>query len=338
MAAADFYSLLGVSRGATEKEIKAAYRKLARKYHPDVNPGDKKAEDKFKEINNAYEVLSDKDKRQKYDKYGDKWQYADQLEEAERQQAQYRQYSGGGPGGPGGQSFHFGGDIGGMDSIFDELFGGARGGFGGHTRQARPRRGQDLETEVEVTLEEAFTGTARTISLQAEEPCAACKGTGQIANVACSVCRGAGFVAGVKRLEVKIPAGVATGSRVKVTGKGQPSFSGGPAGDLYLVVRVLSHEIFERRGDNLHETIDVPLTTAVLGGTVQVPTLKGKLELKVPAETQNGRVFKLTGQGMPHLGRDQKGDLLAKVNVVLPVKLSDKEKELFRQLQGLREA
>jgi molecular chaperone DnaJ len=333
MTAADFYSLLGVSKGATEKEIKAAYRKLARKYHPDVNPGDKDAEAKFKEINNAYEVLSDKDKRKKYDKYGDKWQYADQLEEAERQQAQYRQYSSGG----GGQSFHFGGDIGGMDSIFDELFGGARG-HGGFTRQARPRKGQDLETEVEVTLEEAFAGTARTISLQAEEPCASCKGTGQIANVACSVCRGAGFVAGVKRLEVKIPAGVTTGSRVKVTGKGQPSFGGGPAGDLYLVVKVRSHPTFERRGDNLHVTIDVPLTTAVLGGTIQVPTLKGKLELKIPAETQNGRTFKLGGQGMPHLGKDQKGDLLVKVNVVLPDKLSEKEKELFRQLQELRAA
>jgi molecular chaperone DnaJ len=333
MATADYYSVLGISKGATEKEIKAAYRKLARKYHPDVNPGDKAAEAKFKEINNAYEVLSDKDRRRKYDKYGDKWQYADQFEEAERQQAQYRQYS---TGGGGDQAFHFGGDIGGMDSIFDELFGGARGG--GFSRQARPRRGQDLETEVEVTLEEAFAGTARTISLQAQEPCASCKGTGRIANVACSVCRGAGFVAGVKRLEVKIPAGVTTGSRVKVSGKGQPSFSGGPAGDLYLVVKVRSHAAFERRGDNLHVTLPVPLTTAVLGGTVQVPTLKGKLELKIPAETQNGRVFKLGGQGMPHLGKPQKGDLLAKVNVVLPEKLSEKEKELFGKLRDIRAA
>ncbi len=335
MSPADFYSTLGVSKSATEKEIKAAYRKLARKYHPDVNPGDKAAEDKFKEINNAYEVLSDKDKRKKYDKYGDKWQYADQLDEAERQQAQYRQYSADG----GGQSFHFGGDIGGMDSIFDELFGSSgRGGFGGYSRQARPRRGQDLQTEVEVTLEEAFSGTARTISLQAEEPCASCHGTGQIANVTCSVCRGAGFVAGVKRLEVKIPAGVTTGSRVKVTGKGQPSFGGGPAGDLYLNVKVHPHGTFERRGDNLHVTVNVPLTTAVLGGTIEVPTLKGKLELKVPAETQNGRVFKLGGQGMPHLGKAQKGDLLARVNVVLPEKLSEKEKELFGQLRDIRGA
>ena len=329
----DYYQTLGVAKSATEKEIKAAYRKLARKYHPDVNPGDKAAEAKFKEINNAYEVLSDKDKRKKYDKYGDKWQYADQFEEAERQQAQYRQYP---SGGGGGQSFQFGGDIGGMDSIFDELFGKGRGG--GFSRQARPRRGQDLETEVEVTLEEAFSGTARTISLQAQEPCASCHGTGQIANVACSVCRGAGFVNGVKRLEVKIPAGVTTGSRVKVTGKGQPSFGGGPAGDLFLIVKVRPHDIFERRGDNLHVTIPVPLTTAVLGGTIEVPTLKSKLELKIPAETQNGRVFKLGGQGMPHLGKAQKGDLLAKVTIVLPEKLSEKEKELFRQLRDIREA
>jgi molecular chaperone DnaJ len=335
MSPADFYSVLGVAKGATEKEIKAAYRKLARKYHPDVNPGDNAAEAKFKEINNAYEVLSDKDKRQKYDKYGDKWQYADQFEEAQRQQGQYQNFGGGG----GGQSFHFGGDIGGMDSIFDEIFGGGRGGFGGgRARQGRPQRGQDLETQVEVTLEEAYAGTARTISLQAEEPCASCHGTGRIANVACSVCRGAGFVAGVKRLEVKIPAGVATGSRVKVSGKGQPSFSGGPAGDLYLVVKVRPHDTFERRGDNLHVTVTVPLTTAVLGGAVEVPTLKGKLELKIPAETQNGRVFKLGGQGMPHLGRAQKGDLLAKINVVLPEKLSDKERALFGQLRDLRKA
>ncbi len=332
MSPSDFYSILGVAKGATEKEIKAAYRKLARKYHPDVNPGDQTAEAKFKEINNAYEVLSDKDKRKKYDKYGDKWQYADQFEEAERQQSQYRQY----PGGGGSQSFYFGGDIGGMDSIFDDLFGMGRGG--GFSRQARPRRGQDLETEVEVTLEEAFGGTARTISLQAQEPCASCHGTGQIANVTCSVCRGAGFVNGVKRIEVKIPAGVATGSRVKVTGKGQPSFSGGPAGDLFLVVKVRPHATFERRGDNLHVNVNVPLTTAALGGTIEVPTLKSKLELKIPAETQNGRVFKLGGQGMPHLGKAQKGDLLAKVNIVLPEKLSEKEKELFRQLRDLRAA
>ncbi len=330
MASKDYYEILGLKKGATEKEIKQAYRRLARKHHPDVNPGDSTAEAKFKEVNQAYEVLSDPEKRQKYDKYGDKWQYADQFEEAQRQQAQYRQY-----GTPGGETFHFGGDIGGMDSIFDELFGGRRAGY---SRRAQPQRGQDLETEVEVTLEEAAAGTARTISLQAQEPCSTCKGTGEIQNVACSVCRGAGFVAGVKRLEVKIPAGVQTGSRVRVAGQGQPNFSGGQAGDLFLKVTVLPHAQLERHGDNLHVNIPVPLTTAILGGEVQVPGLKGRLALRIPPETQNGKVFRLNGQGMPHLGKATRGDLMAKVNVLLPENLTEKEKELFRQLNQLRQS
>jgi molecular chaperone DnaJ len=331
MAGKDYYELLGVKRDATEKEIKQAYRRLARKYHPDVNPGDKSAEGKFKEVNTAYEILSDKEKRAKYDKYGDKWQYADQFEKAGAQQSQYYQYS------PGGDtSFHFGGDIGGLDSIFEEMFstGGRSRGF---SRRPRPQRGQDLETSVEVTLEEAFSGTSRTISLQMEEPCATCKGTGRIQNVPCSVCRGAGAVLASKRLEVKIPAGVKTGSRVRVAGKGQPGY-GGASGDLYLVITVLPHRTFERDGDNLQTTIAVPLSVAVLGGEVQVPTPKGKLALKIPPETQNGRVFRLTGQGMPRLGRSTRGDLLAKINVLLPTGLSDQEKELFRRLSELRPA
>jgi molecular chaperone DnaJ len=330
MASKDYYELLGIKKDATEKEIKQAYRRLARKYHPDVNPGDKSAEAKFKEINGAYEVLADKEKRAKYDKYGDKWQYADQFEKAGGPQAQYYEYS------PGGESsFHFGGDIGGMDSIFEELFRGAR--TGGFSRRSQPRRGRDLETSVQVTLEEAYSGTSRTISLQVEEPCATCKGTGRIHNVPCSVCRGAGIVPNIKRLEVKIPAGVKTGSRVRIAGKGQPG-DGGASGDLYLVITVLPHRSFERDGDDLHTNIAVPLSVAMLGGEVQVPTPRGKLSLKIPPETQNGRVFRLTGQGMPRLGKSTRGDLLAKVNVVLPAGLSEKEKELFRQLRELRPA
>ncbi|MBN1176267.1 MAG: J domain-containing protein [Dehalococcoidales bacterium] len=331
MAGKNLYDLLGVSKSASDKEIKQAYRRLARKYHPDVNAGDKGAESKFKEVNAAYEVLSDADKRKKYDKYGDKWQYADQFEEAERQQAQYRQYS---PGG--GASYHFGGDIGGMDSIFEELFGGARAR--GFTRRSQPRRGQDLESTVEVTLEEAYHGTSRTISLQTEKPCSACKGSGMIQNLPCSACRGSGVVPDIKRLEVKIPAGVATGSRVRIAGKGQPSYGGGPSGDLYLKITVRPHAQFERHGDNLHVSVPVPLATAVLGGEVQVPTPKGKLALKIPPETQNGRSFRLKGQGMPHLGKSERGDIVAKVSVVLPTELSDKEKELFRQLSEIRPA
>ncbi|MBN1160579.1 MAG: DnaJ domain-containing protein [Dehalococcoidales bacterium] len=332
MAGKNYYDILGINKSGTDKEIKQAYRRLARKYHPDVNPGDKSAEAKFKEVNAAFEVLSDKEKRRKYDKYGDKWQYADQLDEAARQQAQYRQYTTGD-----GTSFHFGGDIGGMDSLFDELFGGSRSR--GFSRRSQPRRGQDLETNVEVTLEEAFSGSSRMINLQGEKPCPTCHGTGQIQNLACSTCRGAGMIADIKRLEVKIPAGVNTGSRVRISGKGQPGYGNGPSGDFYLNVTVAPHPVFKRQGDDLTTDISVPLTVAALGGEVQVPTLKGgKLALKIPPETQNGRILRLGGQGMPHLSKSTRGDLKARVNIVLPTNLTEKEKELFRQLGQLRPA
>jgi molecular chaperone DnaJ len=331
MAIKSYYDILGVKKDATDKDIKQAYRRLARQFHPDVNPGDKSAEAKFKEMNAAYEVLSDGEKRQKYDKYGDKWQYADQLDQAAREQAQYRQYNTGD-----GTNYHFGGDIGGMDSLFEELFGGQRSRGG--SRRSRSVRGQDLESSVEVTLEEAFSGTSRMIDLRGEQPCAACKGTGEIHGVPCSVCRGSGAVASVNRLEVKIPAGVTTGSRVRISGKGQPGYGGGGGGDLYLNITVSPHAVFERQGDDLNTEIPVPLAVAALGGEVQVPTLKGKLALKIPPETQNGRVFRLAGQGMPHLGRAGGGDILAKVNLVLPTGLTEKEKELFKQLGKLRPA
>jgi molecular chaperone DnaJ len=332
MAGQNYYDLLGVKKNASDKEIKQSYRRLARQYHPDVNPGNKTAEAKFKEINAAYEVLSDKTKRQKYDKFGDKWQYADQIEQAEREQAQYQGFRGFTP--ESGGSYQYTGNIEDMDGIFEELFGGRGRGF---SRRAQPRRGQDMETTIEVTLEEAYAGTQRTISLQVEEPCAACKGTGRIQNLPCSVCRGSGAVANIKRIEVKIPTGVKTGSRVRVAGKGQPGY-GGASGDLYLNITVRPHAVLERQGDDLHANVPVPLTVAMLGGEAQVPTLKGKLALKIPAETQNGRVFRLTGQGMPHLGSSTRGDLLAKVNIILPTKLSEKEKELFRQLSETRPA
>jgi molecular chaperone DnaJ len=330
MAGKDYYNLLGVKRDASEKEIKQAYRRLARKYHPDVNPGDKSAEAKFKEINEAYEVLSDKEKRQKYDRYGDQWQYADQFAQAGRQQSQHWDFA------PGGATYHYtSGDMGDIDSLFEELFGGARTRT---SRRPQPRRGRDIESPIEVTLEEAYSGTSRTISLQVEEPCTACQGSGRIQNLPCSVCRGAGVTPRIKRLEVKIPPGVNNGSRVRIAGKGQPSYSGGTSGDLYLVISVKPHPTLVRHGDNLHTDIAVPLTVAVLGGEVKVPTPKGKLALKIPPETQNGRSFRLAGQGMPHLGKSTRGDLLAKVNVVLPTKLSEKEKELFRQLNEIRPA
>jgi molecular chaperone DnaJ len=329
VAKKDYYNILGVKRNASEQEIKQAYRRLARKHHPDVNPGDKSAESKFKEVNEAYEVLSDKKNRKKYDRYGDQWQYADQFEQARRQQTPFRDFS---PSG-GTSSFYFGEDD--LGSVFDELFRGA--GTHTYTRRAQPRRGRDIQSPVEVTLEEAYHGTNRTLSLQTEESCPTCQGSGLIQNVPCATCQGSGAVARMKRLEVKIPPGVKNGSRVRIAGKGQSGYSGA-TGDLYLVVSVKPHRLFERRGDDLHVEVPVPLTVAMLGGEVQVPTLKGKLALKIPAETQNGRAFRLKGQGMPHLGNSSRGDMLAKVNIVLPNKLSAQEKELFKQLSELRPA
>ena len=331
MAGKDYYSILGLKRNTSQQEIKQTYRRLARKYHPDVNPGDKSAEAKFKQINEAYEVLSDKKKRQKYDKYGDQWQHADQFAQAERQQARSWDFSSGRGGGS--SSFHFaGGDL---DSLFEEILGTGRAGAFRQRVQPRPRRGQDLETPIEVTLEEAYHGTNRTISLQVEEPCSTCHGSGQIQNALCSTCRGSGVVSRIKRLEVKIPPGVNNSSRVRIAGKGQPGY-GGANGNLYLVISVKKHPTFERHGDDLYVEAAVPLTVAILGGEIQVPTPKGKLALKIPSETQNGRSFRLKGQGMPHLGNSTRGDILAKVKVVLPTKLSQKEKELFERLSELR--
>ncbi len=327
MAGKDYYNILGVKRDATEQEVKKAYRKLARQYHPDVNPGDKSAEARFKEINEAYEVLSDKEDRKKYDKYGDQWQHADQFEKAGGQRTAYWDFGSGG-----GQSVNF--EEGGLESLFGDLFRGSRAGT--YSRRPRSRRGRDIEHPVEVTLEEAFRGTGRILSMENPQACASCGGTGRIQNVPCSVCKGAGVVAGMKRLEVKIPPGVKNGSRVRIAGKGEPGYAGGSSGDLYLVTSVKSHRQFERKGDDLNTEVEVPLTVALLGGEVQVPTLKGKLALKVPPETQNGRVFRLSGQGMPHLGKSSHGDLMAKVKVLLPTKLTAEEKKLFEQLGRLR--
>ncbi|MBN2238384.1 MAG: J domain-containing protein [Dehalococcoidales bacterium] len=329
MAGKDYYKVLEIKRDASESEIKKAYRKLARKYHPDVNPGDTTAEAKFKEINEAYEVLSDKDKRKKYDQYGDQWQYADQFAKAGGGgQNVHWDFNGGGT-----QGFNFeGSDI---EDLLGGLFGGGRSG--GFRRQPRSRKGRDIEQPVEVTLEEAFNGTNRVLSMQTREVCPSCGGTGDIQNAVCSACMGSGMISAIKRIEVKIPAGVKDGSRVRISGKGEAGYGGGKSGDLFLKTTVRSHSTFERTGDNLHVDIQVPLTTAVLGGEIQVPTLKGtKLALKIPVETQNGREFRLKGQGMPKLGDSSKGDLIAKVKVKLPEKLNDEEKKLFQQLAALR--
>jgi DnaJ-class molecular chaperone len=326
--AKSFYETLGVPRSASEKEVRSVYRKLARQHHPDVNPGDKAAEARFKEINAAFEVLSDPEKRRKYDKYGAQWEQADQLEEMQKRQSSGNWARHGAPGGAAG-----GDAMGDFGSIFDNLFRRERGG---PRAQPANRRGQDIETPVEVTLEEAFKGTARTISLQAQEPCRTCSGSGEIAGAICHACGGAGELLRPRRIEVKVPAGVKTGSRVRVAGEGRAGFGGGPAGDLYLVVSVPEHPRFERKGDSVYVEVAVPVTDAVLGGEVHVTTLDGRVALRIPELTQNGRQIRLAGKGMPVLGESGKrGDLYVRVRVQLPEQLDPGERKLFEELRAL---
>lgn len=342
--ATNYYDTLGVKRDASEKEVRAAYRRLARQFHPDVNPGNPDAERKFKEVNAAHEVLSDPEKRKKYDRYGDQWEHADQIEEMQRRR-QANAYGpmggmggpmGGGPGGAG-ASYSFGGGEG-VD--LGDLFGGRAGAAGGggffdSILRGRGRaRGQDVEQAVRITLQEAYAGATRTIEIrEGEERCMVCGGAGQLAGATCHACRGSGTAAPLRRIQVTIPPGVQDGSRIRVSGRGGPGANGGAPGDLYLHVSVSLDERFERRGDDLHVEMDVPVADAALGGEATVPTLKGKtLALRVPAGTQGGKVFRLAGQGMPRTGGGF-GDLYAKVRMVLPEQLTDEQRRLFEQLR-----
>lgn len=315
MAAAykDYYQILGVPRNATEKEIKSAFRKLARQWHPDVNPGNKEAEEKFKEIAEAYEVLSDPEKRRQYDALGPDWQRAAAA-------------GGAGPwaaGAPGGRRYEYRTitpedlrDLFGTESpfsdFFESLFGRARGPAGRGVRVG-PRRGSDVEASLEVSLEDAFRGATRRLTI--EEP------GGR-----------------TREVEVRIPPGVADGTRLRLAGQGEPGVDGGPPGDLYLRVSVRPHPRFERRGDDLYTTVQVPLTTMVLGGQIEVPTLGGgTLTITVPPETPNGRTLRLRGQGMPRLRQPAaRGDLYVRCEALLPEHLTEEERELFRRLDQLR--
>jgi len=326
MAGKDYYQILGVSRNASEKEIKQAYRRLARKYHPDIHPGDKSAEAKFKEMNSAYEVLSNPEKRKKYDQFGEQWEYADQFAKSGGQERVRWDFGKGGP------SFEYG-NLRDFGDVFSSLFGDS--GMGSRMKHGS-RRGQDIESPIEVTLEEAYHGSQRLMQLQTEESCTACGGTGRVGNRVCTICNGAGGKIIPRRLEVKIPAGVKDGSRIRIAGEGGPGLAGGKKGDLYLVVKVLPHKLFERKGDDLYTEVSVSLATAILGGEVRLPTLNGGISLKIPPETQNSKVFRLAGKGMPLLGNSKYGNMLAKVKVVLPTNLTEEEKKLFEKLRSLR--
>jgi len=315
----NYYQTLGINRDATQKDIKKAYRRLARKFHPDLNPGDKAAEDRFKNINEAYEILSDIEKRQKYDRFGDQWQYAEQF--AKSGQERTKQSTG-----KTRTAFEFGD----LSGVFGDLFSNVSSKSGGGHY---PRHDLGIEYSVDVTLEEAYHGCKRTVQLRGGKLCAACGGTGKIGNRTCTICNGLGEVVDVKHLEVKIPPGVKDGSRIRMAGQGKTDYGNGVKGDLFFVVKVLPHHVFERRGDDLYAEIEVPLTTAMLGGEVQMAGLSSKLILRIPQETQNGKTFRLVKKGMPRMNISGYGNMFAKVKVVLPTHLTESEKQLFRQLQ-----
>ncbi len=341
----DYYKVLGVARTASADDIKKAFRKLARKYHPDVNPGDKKSEAKFKEINEAYEVLSDSDKRRKYDTLGPNWQ--EQFGPSGFGNTARRSYGfGSRPASSSAYDFDASGPA--FSDFFEALFGrtgagtgtgtgGTAGTRGGVREDIRKRTGDNIEQPVEVTLQEAYVGGTRTFNIQSTEVCPICKGTGEMAGKPCTNCGGQGFIPRNKRIQVKINAGVDNGSKIRVAGEGQPGMGGGPRGDLYLVISVKPDPLFERKGDDLYVDVDVDLVKMMLGGEVAVPTPdERKLMLNIPAGTQNRRMFRLAGKGMPHLRGDGSGNLYARLHVLLPTNLSNEEKELFEKLARTR--
>ncbi|WP_018676740.1 DnaJ C-terminal domain-containing protein [Riemerella columbina] len=301
MAYIDYYNILGVDKNASQDDIKKAYRKLARKYHPDLNPNDKEAEKKFKEINEANEVLSDADNRAKYDKYGEHWKHGEEYEKAQQQQQQYQSYSGQGFSG---EDF---GDQGDFSDFFQSMFGGGSNGFG---RSSRGRasgkfKGQDIAAELTISLKKAATPHQRTFEING------------------------------KKVRITIPAGVYEGLKIKLKNYGHEGINGGPKGDLYITFHIDEDKQFERKGNDLYTSVDIDLYTALLGGDVLVQTLDGSVNLKVKPETQNGTKVRLKGKGFPiYKKENQHGDLFVTYNVVLPTNLSDKQKELVEQLKN----
>ena len=346
MAKRDYYKILDVPRNASEADIKKAYRRLAMKFHPDRNPDDKEAEESFKEAKEAYEVLTDEQKRAIYDQHGH-----DGIDAARQ---------GGGAGGFGGADF---GDI--FGEVFGDIFGGGRRGG-----RSQVFRGADLRYELELELPQAVFGYTTEVEIprlmecetchgsgaakghtpttcdqcqgsgqmrisqgffQLQQPCNRCRGTGRIIRNPCDTCLGQGRVRRTRKLSVKVPAGVSTGDRIRLGGEGEAGRNGGPAGDLYIEMNVKPHPIFEREGDDLSCEVPVSFATAVLGGSVKVPTLEGDVSLKIPAETQSGRVFRLRDKGVKPVRGGDRGDLFCRVVVETPVNLSSDQRELLKQ-------
>lgn len=359
----DYYQILGVDKNATKEEIKKAYKKLAKKHHPDLNKDDPEATEKFKEINEAAAVLGDDEKRAQYDQFG----------------STYEQFSGGRGFDFSDFGFDFGGSSGGMfdfGDIFDQLFGA---GFGGGRRTRRAsRRGSDLRYDIEITLEEAAEGISKNLTIprlaKCEEcngsgaksdsdivecpdcggsgavrktqrtpfgmfsttsTCRKCHGQGKYIREECPTCDGTGVVKQTRKLEVKIPAGAEQGTNLRMSGEGEAGQKGAEQGDLFIVIHVKEHDLFERHGDDIFVKVDIPFTTAALGGEIQVPTLKGKAKLKIHSGTQSGTVFKMRDLGIPYLHGSGVGDELVQVDISIPKKLSSKQKQLLQEFEKL---
>ena len=362
MAKRDFYEVLGVGRGASADEIKKAYRAKAKELHPDRNKDNPQAENQFKEVNEAYDVLKDADKKAAYDRFG---------------HAAFEGGMGGGRPGPGGGRGGPGDFGSAFSDVFEDLFGDIMGGRGGGSARQRASRGSDLRYNMRITLEEAFAGSQKSIRVPSLASCDACSGTGaeggaepvtcptcsgmgkvraqqgfftvertcptcgglgQIVKNPCKVCKGAGRVEKERSLSVNIPAGVETGTRIRLSGEGEAGLRGGPAGDLYIFIEVREHPIFQRDGADLHCRVPVSFTTAALGGEIEVPTIDGgRSRVKIQAGAQSGKQMRLRGKGMPALRGGVAGDMLIELGVETPVNLSARQKELLREFEALGE-
>lgn len=350
MSKKDYYEVLGVDRNASDRDIKKAFRRMAMKYHPDRNPDDKAAEESFKEVNEAYEVLSDAQKKAAYDQYG---------------------HAGVDPNMRGGAGFE-----GGFSDIFGDVFGDIFGGGSGGRRRSSVQRGADLRYTMELSLEEAVRGVEKTIKVptlvacdvcdgsgakagssaktcptcggmgqvrmqqgffSVQQTCPTCHGEGKIISDPCNHCHGQGRVEKTKTLSVKIPAGVDTGDRIRLSGEGEAGSHGGPAGDLYVQVQVREHPIFERDGRHLYCEVPISFIDAALGGELEVPTLDGRVKLKIPAETQTGKLFRLRGKGVAPIRGGAAGDMMVRVVVETPVNLTSRQKELLREFNATTE-